>query len=522
MCNRTRCLAGLVSCLVGALLVGPLYGIQARSARGRGDRSASLVIVGAQIIDGSGRPRFRANLRIEGDRILKAGHFKPEPGERIVEARGMILAPGFIDIHNHSQDGLATDPAAANQVSQGITTLAVGPDGGSPWPIADYLAKREEQKTAVNVLCFAGHATVREQVMGSDYDRPARAEEISRMKELVDQAMREGAFGLSSGLEYDVGRRATTEELIELAKVASGYGGIYMTHMRDEEEGMLDALREAIRIGVEARLPVQISHIKMGNRNVWGQASRAIAVVNRARRAGRDVTADCYPYTAWASTITILVPSRRHEDKHEVETGLRNVGGPAKVLVTSCKAHPDYQGKTLEEIATAAAITPVEVYQQIIRDGGAGIVCSSMNESDVRSFYQQPWVMVSSDGGIGSRHPRGSGTFTKVLARFVREKHWLTLEEAIRKMTSAPAKRLGLGDRGMIREGLKADLVVFDERAVEDRSTFKDPLLLSTGIYHVFVNGQPVWENGRVSGRLPGSVIRKTQGESLKAAQGAQ
>lgn len=471
--------------------------------------SKSRVIVDATVIDGTGRPGYRANVRIVGDRIARVGRFAPRPNEEIIQARGLVVAPGFIDIHNHSEGGLAREPAAANQVSQGITTLAVGPDGGSPWPIADYLTKRQAQGIAVNVLSFIGHATVREQVMGKDYDRAATPEEISKMKVLVDQAMREGAFGLSSGLEYDVGRGSTTEELIELARAASRYGGIYMTHMRDEEEGMLDALREAIRIGREARLPVQISHIKMGNKNVWGQASKAISLINRERLAGGDITADCYPYTAWASTITILVSSRKHEDKREVETALGNVGGASRVLVTNCKAHPEFEFKTLAEIAQSTNTTEVEAYQQIVRDGGASIVCSSMNEADVRAFYRQRWVMVASDGGIGSRHPRGSGTFTKVLGRFAREQHWLTLSEAVRKMTSMPAKRLGLADRGLVREGMKADLVIFDAKRVIDRSTFKEPLLLSEGIERVFVNGDSVWEQGKTTGRLPGVVIRK-------------
>lgn len=472
-------------------------------------KTKARVIVGATVIDGSGRAGYLANIRIVGDRIAKVGRFSPRAGEEVIQARGLVVAPGFIDIHNHSEEGLAREPAAANQVSQGITTLAVGPDGGSPWPIADYLSKREQQGIAVNVLSFIGHATVRQQVMGKDYDRAATSEEISKMKALVEQAMREGAFGLSSGLEYDVGRGGTTEELIELARAASPYGGIYMTHMRDEEEGMLDALREAIRIGGEARVPVQISHIKMGNKNVWGQSSKAIDLINRARLAGSDVTADCYPYTAWASTITILVSSRKHEDKREVETSLGNVGGASHVLVTNCKAHPEFEFKTLAEIAQSKNITEVEAYQQIVRDGGAGIVCTSMNEADVRAFYRQRWVMVASDGGIGSRHPRGSGTFTKVLGRFAREQHWLTLSEAVRKMTSMPAKRLGLSDRGLVREGMKADLVIFDAKRVLDRSTFKEPQLLSEGIERVFVNGEPVWEQGKTTGRLPGVVIRK-------------
>jgi N-acyl-D-amino-acid deacylase len=472
-------------------------------------QAGSLAIVGATIIDGTGRPRFRANVRIKGDRIIKVGRFQPNPREETIDAAGMILAPGFIDIHNHSTEGLATAPAAPTQVSQGITTLAVGADGDSPWPLSDYLAKLAEQHIAVNVLAFVGHATVREKVMGNDWKRAATPKEIAEMAKLVDQAMDEGAFGLSSGLEYDVGRTATTEELIELARVTARHGGIYMTHMRDEEEGMLNALEEAIRIGTEARLPVQISHIKMGNRNVWGQASKAVAVIDRARRTGVDITADCYPYTAWASTITILVPSRRHENNGEVETGLQNVGGPGKVLITNCKAHPEFEGQTLEEIAQSTNTTPIAAYQRIVRDGGASIVCSSMNEADVRAFYRQRWVMVSSDGGIGSRHPRGAGTFTKVLGRFVREQHWFSLEEAVRKMTSMPAARLGLKDRGLVRTGMKADLIIFDPKRVADRSTFKEPELLSEGISRVFVNGEPVWGNGKTSGVLSGAVLRK-------------
>lgn len=469
----------------------------------------SRVIVGATVMDGSGRPAFRANVRIVGDRIAQVGKFAIRAGDEIIQAKGLIVAPGFIDIHNHSEGGLAREPAAANQVSQGVTTVAIGPDGGSPWPIADYLKKREAQGIAVNVLSFIGHATVREQVMGKDYDRAATPGEISKMTELVDQAMREGAFGLSSGLEYDVGRGGTTEELIQLARAASPYGGIYMTHMRDEEEGMLDALREAIRIGREARVPVQISHIKMGNKNVWNQAYKAIGLIDRERLAGGDVTADCYPYTAWASTIRVLVASRKFEDKQVVETSLANVGGASHVLVTNCQAHPEFEFKTLAEIAQAQNITEVEAYQQIVRDGGASIVCDSMKEADIRAFYRQRWVMVASDGGIGSRHPRGSGTFTKVLGRFAREQHWLTLAEAVRKMTSMPARRLGLTDRGLIRAGMKADLVIFDPRRVLDRSTFKEPQLLSEGIERVFVNGEPVWEQGKTTGRLPGVVIRK-------------
>lgn len=471
-------------------------------------QTSSIVIKNALIIDGSGRSGFRGDVRIKGDKIVKIGNIKAKSSETILDANGKILAPGFIDIHNHSEEGLTEEGTATNQVSQGITTILVGPDGGSPFPISEYLAKLQG-KIAPNVGAFIGHASLREQVMNGDYKRQTTPEELAKMLVLMEQAMKEGVFGLSSGLEYDIGFSASTEELIALAKIAAKYNGIYMTHMRDEEEGMLDALRESIRIGKEAKLPVQISHIKMGNRNVWGKSADAIALIETERKNGFDITADAYPYTAWASTITVLVSSRKHEDKSEVEKALFNVGGADKVLVTSCAAHRDYQGKTLEDIAKAQNVSPVDVYIQIVKDGGAGIVCNSMNEADVKAFYTQPWTMVSSDGGIGSRHPRGTGTFTKVLGRFVRESNWFSLEEAIRKTSSFPAKRLGLKDRGFIKKGMKADLVLFDKDRVKDLATFAQPQNLSEGIEIVFVNGQKVWENGKVTGNLSGEILRR-------------
>lgn len=469
---------------------------------------ASVVIKNAMIIDGSGKPAFRGDVRITGDRITKIGTIKPQKDEAVIDAGGKILAPGFIDIHNHSEGGLQREGAAANQVSQGITTILVGPDGGSPFPIADYFAKLQG-KIAPNVGAFIGHASLRAQVMNGSYTRQVTPEELQKMLVLLEQEMKAGAFGLSSGLEYDIGFSASTEELIELSKMAAKYHGIYMTHMRDEEEGLLDAIREAIRIGKEAKLPLQISHIKAGNRNVWGKSADAIAMIEAERKNGVDITADAYPYTAWSSTITVLVPSRKHDDRSEVEKGLSNVGGADKVLITTCGPHRDYEGKTLEEIAKSQNTSPVDVYIQIVKDGGAGVVGNSMKESDVKAFYQQPWVMVASDGGIGSRHPRGTGTFARVLARFVRENNWFSLEEAVRKMSSLPAKRLNLKDRGLIKKGMKADLVLFDKDKVIDRATFAQPQNLSEGVEIVFVNGKKVWENAKVTGSLPGEILRR-------------
>lgn len=489
--------------LIAALLIISAALVFAANAQMR-----PIVFTNATVVDGSGRAAYSADVRIRNGKIAKIGNIKPSKDDQIIDARGLVLAPGFIDIHNHSESGLLREGTASNQVSQGITTILVGPDGGSPWPIADYLAKLDG-KIAVNVGAFIGHAEVRSQILKEDYRRVATADEIAAMEKLVDQAMREGAFGLSSGLEYDVGYMATIDELISLAKVAAKYDGIYMTHMRDEEEGMLDALRESIRIGREAKLPVQISHIKMGNRNVWGKSADAIALIEETKKSGFDITADAYPYTAWASTITVLVPSRKHEDRKEVETGLSNVGGADKVLVTSCSAHRDYEGKTLEQLAKEQNTTPVDVYIQIVKDGGAGVVCNSMNEADVKAFYQQPWVMVSSDGGIGSRHPRGTGTFTRVLGRFARENKWFSLEQAVRKMTEMPARRLGIKDRGSIKKGKKADLVVFDAATVIDNATFAEPQKFSTGIRAVYVNGTLVWDGAKISGATPGSIIRR-------------
>ncbi len=475
---------------------------------------ASWVIAGAQVADGTGGPLRKANVRIAGDSILDVGTFSPRDGETVVPAEGFVLTPGFIDIHNHSTEGLLTEPLAVSQISQGITTLVVGADGNSPWPIKEYLNKLRRSPAALNVMGMVGHATVRRQVMGDDYARPARGEEVARMEALVEQAMREGAVGLSSGLEYEVGGYATTDEVTALARVAARYGGFYMTHIRDEADRVFEALAEAIAIGRAARIPVQISHIKLGTVGVWGNANRAVHMVEEARARGVEVTADCYPYDAWSSTITVLVPNKRHGHRPSVAKGLADVGGAQNVMIVRMQEHPEYEFRTLEEIANARGISPVELYMEIVREGGASVVCRSMIEADIRTFYTQPWVMVASDGGIGARHPRGAGAFPKVLGRYVREQGWLPLVEAIRKMTSLPAARLKLTDRGILREGSKADLVLFDPKAVTDHSTFSEPHKLPEGIYKVWVNGVEVWGAGpeapgqpKVTGARPGRVL---------------
>lgn len=469
----------------------------------------TTAIVGPTIIDGSGSaPYVTSAVLIRGDRIDAVGPRSIPKNATIVDGHGLTLAPGFIDMHNHSGAGLERDASATTQVSQGITTLALGQDGGSELPVGDYLRKLEANPVAVNVLTFVGQATVRDVAMKGDTDRAATADEIAAMTVLVDQAMRDGAFGLSTGLEYEGAKKSTTEEVIALAKMTAPYGGIYISHVRDEAQLTFPSFEEAIRIGEEAHVPVQISHIKMGSKSVWGRAPEAVRLIEAARARGLDVTADQYPYDAWHATIRVIVPSGRYDDPKDVGEAIEETGGADAITIVNCAAHPDYEFKTLQQIADAQHTTPVEVYMQVVRDGGATVVARSMKEEDIRTFYTQPWVMVGTDGGIGLRHPRGAGTYPRILGRFVREKHWLPLQEAVRKMTSLPAARLRLTDRGLIKPGMKADLVLFDPQKVIDRSTFQEPQQIAEGIQHVFVNGVEVWRDGAVTGAKPGRPIR--------------
>ena len=464
-------------------------------------------ITGAQVADGTGSVLRAGTIRIEGDRIVSVGDTVPAPGDRVIDATGLVVAPGFIDVHNHSTTALDGNPAASTQVAQGITSVLVGQDGSSPWPVADYLAKRRAQPSALNVAVLVGHGTVRREVMKDDFRRQASADEIARMSAMVDQAMREGAVGLSSGLEYEIGSYATTDEVVALARSSAKHGGFYISHIRDEADKTLDAVREAITIGERAKIPVQITHIKLGTVGVWKKAHEVIGVIEAARRRGVDVTADCYPYLAWHSNLKVLVPNKRWDDPASVKEALDDVGGGRNIQITRLPSRRDYEGKRLDQIAKAEGIGEVDLYIRIVKDEDAGIIGHTMIEEDMRAFYAQPWVMVGSDGGIGFRHPRGAGTFPRVLGRFVREQRWLTLPEAVRRMTTLPASRLGLPDRGRIAPGMKADLVLFDPALIIDRSTFEQPERRAFGVHTVFVNGAPVWSGNGATGERPGVVL---------------
>ncbi len=471
--------------------------------------STGWVIRGAQLADGTGAALRRADVRFDNGTIAEIGEVTPQSNDRVVDATGLVLAPGVIDAHNHSTEGLDGDPDAITQVAQGITTLVIGQDGSSPFPLADYLARRRANATTVNVAALVGHATIRRQVMRDDFRRTATPAEIANMETLVDQEMRSGAIGLSSGLEYEVGSYASTEEVVAMARVAAKHGGFYISHIRDEADRSMDAIREAIAIGEKAKIPVQITHLKLGTVGVWGKANEVVAMVDAARKRGVDVTADVYPYLAWSSNLKVLVPDKQWTNPASVKEALDDVGGGKNVQITRLPKFPHYVGKRLDEAATLEGLGEVDMYIRIVQDDDAGVIGHTMIADDMKVFIQQPWAMIASDGGINTSHPRGAGTFPRVLGRFVRDEQWLSLPEAIKKMTSMPAARVKLADRGTIAVGKKADLMLFDPATIIDRSTFEQPRLRPRGIYRVFVNGKPVWTGDSLEGERPGMVLTR-------------
>ena len=473
---------------------------------------ATVLFTNAMIVDGTGAPGFEGDLLIEAGRIVALGPpgsvRRPATAERR-DVAGLVLAPGFIDIHNHSTERLFDWPLAETQLAQGITTIVVGADGSSPWPVADYLTRIDELRPTVDVATLVGHGTVRRAALGEDFRRTATDAEIADMSARVERGMREGAFGLSSGLEYDPGFYSSTGELIAVSRAAADHGGFYMTHMRDEEEGLLDAVDEAIRIGREAGLPVQISHIKAGNASVWGRAPDVLERIRRANEEGLDVTADQYPYAAWQSGLAIIVRSRMFADPDSVAKGLAAAGGGERLQIVAFFHEPELNGLRLDEIARRREMSEVEAYMWIMENGGSGLIGHTMNEEDVDAFMASEWVMTASDGGVRSAHPRGAGTFPRVLGHYARERGIVSLERAVARATSMPARRLGLDDRGVLRPGARADLVIFDPARVVDRSTFDDGTRPATGVTSVWLGGVETWSDGEPTGARPGRGLRR-------------
>jgi N-acyl-D-amino-acid deacylase len=496
-------------------------------------RGPGTVIINALVVDGTGAPPRRASVRIEGDGIAAIGDLEPEPGDRVVDAGGKVLAPGFVDTHSHGDDEVFDHPEALAAVSQGITTIVGGQDGGAPFPLSEYFTRLDSAPAAVNVACYAGHGTLRRHVMGEDYRREATVEEVSTMKALLGRELQAGALGLAAGLEYDPGIYAAREEMIELAKVASRAGGRYISHLRSEDRYFWDAIDEILTIGREARIPVQISHIKLAMRDLWGQAEKLIATLDQARDAGVEVSADIYPYLYWQSTLTVLFPRRDFDNRVEAERVLAEIAPAEGLLLGRFTPDPSYVGKTVAEIAAIRKTDPARTLMDLIAEAEArrregdqdveSVIGTSMIEADVERLMAWPHTNFCTDGQFRGRHPRGFGSYPRVLGRYIRERKAMGLEEGIRKMTSLAAEHVGLTARGAIVPGNFADLVLFDPETVIDRATTEDPQAVSAGIERVWVNGEMVYENGAATGKRPGRVLRRAAaGPTSEAGRGSE
>lgn len=474
----------------------------------------SLLIRGARVVDGTGAPGRSASVRVDGGYIAAVGSLDARSGEDVIDATGLVLAPGFIDTHSHHDRGLLETPEALGAVSQGITTIVVGQDGGSRLPLSRFMDEVRERPTAVNVASYVGHGTLRREVLGANWRREATPAEIDTMKRLLRREMAAGALGLSTGLEYDPGIHASTDEVIALASEAARMGGRYMTHMRSEDRELHAAVDETLRIGRETGIPVHISHMKLAMRSLWGEAGRLLRRLEEARRDGVEVTADVYPYTFWQSTMTVLFPDRDFDDREAFEFALDELVPPEGMLIGRYEPRPEYEGRTLAEIAEVRGESPVDTYMALVAevvatDAGESIVATSMAEEDVIDLVRWEHTNISTDGALRGAHPRGFGAFTRVLGPWVRAGH-LSLEEAVHKATGLAARHAGIPDRGVIRVGVPADLVLFDPVTVGDRATRQEPHRVSEGIEGVWVNGVRVYEGGgRTTGIRPGRVLTR-------------
>jgi N-acyl-D-amino-acid deacylase len=526
-----------------------------------------LVITNGHIIDGTGSPWYSGDIGIREGRIAAIGNLAAAPRKRTIDAAGKVVAPGFIDLLGQSEMTILVDPRLPSKIYQGITTEITG-EGDSIAPLTDaliqrgrsgyehykitpdwrtfrqYFARLEKQGMGINLASYVGATTVRTIVLGEENKQPT-PEQLEQMKTLVRDAMKDGAVGVSTALEYAPAPYAKTEELIALATEAGKFGGIYSTHMRNESDSVLDAIDEALRIGCDAHVPVEIWHIKVAGKNNWGRMPEVVAKINAARAAGADVAADTYAYTAWYNDFSAFIPAWAHEGgstkmverlkdpatrerirkdmlthSKDWDNEWQEIPGPEAVMIgvaQNPKLVP-LQGKRLSEIAKLWNKDPMDaLFDFLIEDPFADVAVFGMSQPDVTLALQQPWVAIdndssgtSPDGILGQEHPhpRAYGTFPRILRKYVREDKALTLEDAIRKFSALPAQRLRLTDRGVLKAGMWADAVVFDPATVRDLATFDNPNQLSEGMEYVLVNGAPVIERGKMTGELPGKVLR--------------
>lgn len=496
-----------------------------------------VIIAGGRIVDGTGKPAFAADVAIKDGRIAKIGAVTGTATTRL-DARGLVVAPGFIDVHTHSDDLVEKLPTSDHFLKMGVTSIVVGNCGGSNLDVGAFFRDVEARGVSPNVATLIGHNTVREKAMGGLFDRVPTEAELAEMKRLVNQAMRDGAAGLSTGLIYLPGTYAKTEELVELAKVVTPYRGIYASHMRSESGRILDAINELLRIAREANIPAEVSHIKLSGENAWGRTKEVLALLDQARAEGVRVTQDQYAYTASSTRLRQLIPDEAFDGGMDTFRAMmadparkaaivakmkKNILGRGRLdyayaVVASFRGDVTLNGLNIVEAArklrgSDSLDDQIEIILEIESRGGAQGVFHGINEDDLQTFMRHPLTMIASDSGerIFGRdvpHPRGYGNNARVLGRYVRELKVLTLEDAVRKMTSLPAGQFALAQRGELREGHWADVAIFDAEKVGDPSTYKDPHHYAVGFAHVLVNGVPVIRDGEHTGAKPGRALR--------------
>jgi N-acyl-D-amino-acid deacylase len=499
-----------------------------------------LLIRNGEIIDGSGKKAFRADIAIRRGVIVELGDLRGRKAKELMDATGLVVAPGFIDAHTHA-DGIERNPLAENFVRMGVTTVVAGNCGGSTMEVAQEFQRIRATGIVVNFATLIGHNSVRQAIMGSERRAPT-AEELSKMRDLVARAMTEGAIGFSTGLQYVPGTYAETSEIIELAKAAAALGGLYASHLRNEGTEIDKAVAEAIKVGESARCPVQISHLKIDSPNQWGASKRILALMAEARRRGLAVHADQYAYEAASAGLNIRFPSwvleggreqiaRRLNDPPTWQTIKREMLGMLQergfhdlswAVISSYRADPSLEGLSMQDVALrlkrdGSSDAQLEVAREILTRGGAGMVYHLMSEDDIIQIMRDPNVSVGSDSGVlafgeGVPHPRGYGNNPRILGRYVREQKVISLEEAVRKMTSLPAAQFRFSKRGMIRKGYAADLVLFNRETVSDRAAYGNPHQYPDGIPIVIVNGMPVLRDGKSTGARPGQILASSPG----------
>lgn len=497
-----------------------------------------ILIRNARVIDGTGNPWYRADVAVKGGKIAGIGNLESKSADRVIDAMGRVLTPGFIDVHTHIEGSVEKVPRGDNYVLDGVTTVVTGNCGGSELPLGDWFSTLEKTGLGLNVASLAGHNSVRRQVMGTA-NRLATAEEITAMQALVEQAMRDGAVGFSTGLIYIPGTYSNTDEVVALAKAAGKFGGVYASHMRDEGAKVLEAIEEAVRAGREAGAKVQLSHFKIDNKKLWGASDKSLALVEKFRKEGVDVVIDQYPYERSSTSLGITLPTwaladgqeavrerlssaeTRQRVAKEMEEKVKGLGHEdySYATVATFKPNREYEGKTIAEInllkgRERTLANEIETILDMTLEGGAQMVYHSMGDVDMERILRYPNTAIASDGGIrefgvGVPHPRSYGTNARVLAEYVRVKKVLPLEDAVRRMTSLPARTFEMRNRGVILEGYAADLLVFDPEKVQDKATYVAPHQYTEGFDWVLVNGVVMVEDGKLTEARGGQVLRR-------------